>query len=225
MPRRRSSLYWLRIIDRTVPILLPVLVAVVGAGWTAYQFLEAQTKEARIRIEASEAEAKRQAADSERFRIARRIEAQQPFLEKQLALYIKAMETVGIFVTDPDSSQRAEAKRTFERLFWSELPMVEHVNVEQAMVNMRSAIEKSDQAEMRRRSYCLAHAIRDSIQSSWDISFGRTEGAQQPVPRASNATPEELKARLTQNDGAPPRGGAPPIAANEPAFKCSDPVK
>jgi hypothetical protein len=125
MPRRRSSLYWLRIIDRTVPILLPVLVAVVGAGWTAYQFLEAQTKEARIRIEASEAEAKRQAADSERFRIARRIEAQQPFLEKQLALYIKAMETVGIFVTDPDSSQRAEAKRTFERLFWSELPMVE----------------------------------------------------------------------------------------------------
>jgi hypothetical protein len=67
---------------------LPVLTIVGGALWALYTYLDHQSEVQR--------EATRQANKEA---ITRRLEAQKPFLEKQLALYFEAAQIAGKLVT------------------------------------------------------------------------------------------------------------------------------
>ena len=160
----RSSMRWLRIFERSVPVFLPVLVAVGGAVWSVTLFLNAQSEAA--------AKAQSEIANNAQTRL---IEAQKPFLDKQLELYVLVSKAVGTIVTVvPANPEWESAHRDFLALFWSELPMVENADVETAMVNLRDAIDRylsneSLKTEVQKRSYCLGHAIRQSIQESWKV--------------------------------------------------------
>jgi hypothetical protein len=144
--------------------MLPVLTAVVGALWGLFVYIDNENS-ARLQ-ETRNAEAANRA---------RLIEAQQPFLQKQLALYFETAKVLGdIASTHPDSAEWQAAERRFWALFWSELSMVETHAVEEAMVECGRALEefkaaRSDatRSALNNATYNVAHAIRDAIAGSW----------------------------------------------------------
>jgi hypothetical protein len=94
---------------------LPVLTVVVGALWGLYTFIDHQKEVAR--------EADRQQSQQAATRL---LEAQKPFLEKQLALYFEAAQVVGKLVTlKPGDTEWGNNENRFWQLYWSELSMVE----------------------------------------------------------------------------------------------------
>lgn len=107
---------------------------------------------------------------------ARHLEAQRPFLEKQLALYFETAALNGrLSVTPPTDSEWVNIEKRFWQLYWSELSMVEAKAVEYKMVALGRAMRdyKSDPENDEKREvlhlviYAVAHAIRDSISASW----------------------------------------------------------
>jgi hypothetical protein len=159
---------------RIVQAWLPVLTVVVGALWGLYTFL-AHEKEA---AEASARQTQGEAAT-------RAIEAKQPFLKKQLALYYETATIAGKLVTlTPSDTEWHDLERRFYELYWSELAMVEDHSVETAMVefsrtmneykaNFKNVAGDPDRLQDARSplntaALDLAHAIRASISTQWD---------------------------------------------------------
>ena len=153
--------------------LLPVLAAISGGLWGLYTYID-HTKETH-RLEQMERE------KDQRNRL---LEAQRPFLEKQLALYFETAQIIGQLVAleQKDDPAWAKVRQRFWALYWSELSMVESREVEQAMVQfgekltqVGDALNKdqttffSARSEMNNKAYIVAHAIRSSIEASWGL--------------------------------------------------------
>lgn len=103
--------------------LLPALTAIIGGLWIAGTYLNDQ----RI--------------NAHKEAISRLIEAQRPFLERQLKMYVEATEVVGKMVTiTPSSTEWDGLERRFWELYWTELTMVEDKMVEEAMVKYSKAL-------------------------------------------------------------------------------------
>jgi hypothetical protein len=182
-----TSMRLLRLLERVVPVFLPVVAAVVGAIWSVSIYVDGQREAAEKRS--------REIADAAQTRL---IEAQKPFLDKQLELYVRASKAAGILlVTKGSTPEWLTAYREFQSLFWAELPMVESATVETAMVNLREALIRYEfdvtfVTEVEKRSYCLGHAIRQSMQDSWKVRVGMGEipkrifeNTVSPLPTAS----------------------------------------
>jgi hypothetical protein len=143
---------------------LPVLTVVAGGLWGLYTYIDHQNEVQR-----------QSAADSDRDAATRRIEAQRPFLEKQLALYFETAQVAGRLVTlDVKSGDWSDAEQRFWALYWSELSMVEHKIVEQAMVEFGKALKAYKEAPNSETKSAidiaalnLAHAIRSGIEDAW----------------------------------------------------------
>jgi len=104
----------------------------------------------------------------------RRIEAQQPHLERQLALYTEACREAVCLATSDDDGERAKAAQRFWELYWGELCMVESREVERAMMRCGKALqEEAKQDELQSASYELAHALRSSLEASWGFRIRR----------------------------------------------------
>jgi len=189
--------YHSRLLD-VVQSWLPVLTVVVGALWGLWTYIESQKAAEELRLtQAKTFEEQRQAQQKEadaqqRLQVAReastrRVEAQKPFLTKQLELYFETANVVGKLVTFPltlTDEQRKEfdeTRRRFNALYWSELSMVEHKNVESAMKDFKEAFddhmrEQQDPMKIQVKAYELAHAIRSAIESAWN-------GVEAPDPK------------------------------------------
>ena len=158
-----------------VQALLPAMTAIIGGLWIFYTYLGQQHDAQR-----EAASRAKQEADT------RRIEAQRPFLEKQLALYFEAAQVAGrLAALTPDDKSWRDIEQRFWALYWSELSMVEDERVEAAMVNFGEQLsnymsrrkttkdrgQPFDETEGKRNldnsSYELAHAIRASIEARW----------------------------------------------------------
>jgi hypothetical protein len=143
---------------------LPTLTAVVGAIWGLWLYVDQHQKD---REQASE-----QAVRDSRARI---IEAQKPFLDKQLGLYFETAQVVGRLVqTDWTSDAWKADDNRFWELYWSELTMVEHKSVAQSMHDfgellkkLEQSMDKPHQDALHTASLKLAEALRNGIQSSW----------------------------------------------------------
>ena len=163
-----------------VSLIVGTFSAAVAGGWTVYQ------------ASASRADTVRSAE------ISRLIEAQKPFLEKQLGLYFEAAKITGKLVTlTPDDTEWAASRQRFWELYWSELSFVEDNEVESSMVNFgnqlttyeNSAKMPADKATLQSAlhsaTFQLAHALRSSLEREWS----RT------VHTAAPATPETPSAK------------------------------
>lgn len=64
----------------------------------------------------------------------RKIEASQPFLKRQLALFEEATQITAYIATSDSPGDEKEKKQRFWQLYWGELALVEHGGVERAMV-------------------------------------------------------------------------------------------
>jgi hypothetical protein len=158
--------------------LVPLL-ATIGAGlWVVLTYVwqqhDANLKDLQNRVALQE-KAITEMTETARVRL---IEAQKPFLDRQLQLYFDAVATAGKLVTlehsDPDWQK---AKQRYEQLYWAELSIVESGAVETAMVYFNRVLQGYEPVqlpELRLRAYCLAHAVRDSIKNSWKVQIGGT---------------------------------------------------
>jgi len=99
----------------------------------------------------------------------RRIEATQPFLKAQLALYTEATQTAAKIATSKDPVEVDTATKRFWELYWGELALVENDDVEAAMVAFGRALNQPNpnQAALTSLSLDLAGAIRRSLAQSW----------------------------------------------------------
>jgi hypothetical protein len=144
---------------------LPVLTAVIGGLWGLITYLDNQ----------------RRTAEKESQTLL--IQAQQPFLQKQLSLYFETSTIVGKLVTeDPHSESWKASDGRFWALYWSELAMVETRELEAAMKNFGDILriyERSPDAGTKERlesaALAVAHAIRASVERGWGV---RAVGAQ-----------------------------------------------
>jgi hypothetical protein len=121
----------------------------------------------------SQAQAAQQMSKDSRSRL---IEAQRPFLEKQLELYFETAQVAGKLVSrDIGAPEWWDADKRFWALYWVELGMVEPDVVETAMKTFGDTLRKLEQSpndpnlksQLQFAALDLSHAIRSGIESSW----------------------------------------------------------
>lgn len=111
-------------------------------------------------------------------------QSQQAFLEKQLKTYTKAVKTVSELVLfpgkDDDRIKYDQNLKTFWRLYYGELAMVEDRRVETVMAAMGALLSKEGGRPhleepcvklKRHLSLTLAHCARKSIGDGWGVNL------------------------------------------------------
>jgi hypothetical protein len=187
----------------------PTLVAAGSAGWIVFMYFsnqravrKEQVKQAEKDEKARQEARKQEAVQAERDNIARRFEAQKPFNELQLKLYRDVAKTAGelVTITDFASPEWQAALRRFQQLFWTELSMVEDERVKKAMEKFSQQLEtileadstygvSSDEVEaLQQKAYRLAHALRDSIASTWSVELAKSKKMGRWKSRSSSLT-------------------------------------
>lgn len=155
--------------------MVQVLSVVVGVVISVVSFNYTRQKDAEARL----AESKTREFELQKYYDQRKdetnkqaIEAAKPFLELRQKRYMDAIEVAAVLAS-PELHRADEiekARKRFWQLYWSELSMVEDAIVEGAMVNLGNSLANSDTSQVKQASYDLAHAVRDSLASSWGIS-------------------------------------------------------
>lgn len=194
-------------VDRLLDVaskLLPVLVAVGGGLWALFTYID-HAKEVR---RSEEAEAKRQ----EQTRL---VEAQKPFLEKQLSLYFEAVQVTGRIVVSFrrfrevalwEDTDLASARARFWQLYWSELSMVESREVERSMIAFGNALKELEPlgdaprivkqgADPDELSSCHVFAVRPIPGDDVDEAVRRQQEAEHE--RRCKARDAEIDKRVT----------------------------
>ncbi len=163
---------WLEVLR----VVGPILISAITAIWIAFQYFQSAAKDREQALETREKEQKQ----TEREVSARISEARKPFNQLQLATYEEIATVAGVLATAQQGDPTyTDAKRNFYKLYWSRLSMVEDGKVEVAMVNLERAIRNyaartRPQQNVRVRVYCLANALKASIQQSWTITLPDT---------------------------------------------------
>jgi hypothetical protein len=102
----------------------------------------------------------------------------EPFLMKQLELCFEAADAASRLATESDPVEWEKARRTFWRLYWGALSIVEDPEVEGAMVKLGDLVPPEPITDvqlpmksLQDHSYELAHAIRRLLLKSWNIDL------------------------------------------------------
>jgi hypothetical protein len=104
--------------------------------------------------------------------------ARRPFLEKQLAACEEAAQIAGSLATETDLGKWEVQRQKFWALYWGPMALFEDPTVEYRMVlfgqNLPTgSISQSDlpMRSLTRGSLEIAHAARDLIAQSWDVTL------------------------------------------------------
>ena len=141
---------------------LTILGAAGAFLWGAFTYFDGTRRERQKQLDED-----RQAT------AVQKIAASKPFLDRQLMLFEEATQCAAFIATShADAHDRADRVERFWQLYWGELALVEHGAVEASMKNFGDALMKSpvDTNELQRLSLGIAHACRDELAKSWDIS-------------------------------------------------------
>src|SRR4051812_36823317 len=102
----------------------------------------------------------------------------EPFLKNQLELAFEASNAASRLATETDPVKWEEARKTFWRLYWGPLGIVEDRRVEAAMVKLGNVVPKTaaevpplPMRQLEGDSLDLAHAARDLILESWRVDL------------------------------------------------------
>lgn len=100
-------------------------------------------------------------------------ESLKPFNEKRIVLYTEASNVVSKLANLSEGKERETARQRFFELYWGELALVEDRQVESAMVHFARALEEyernpSSSDELKKQSYNVAHAFRESLKQGLD---------------------------------------------------------
>ena len=154
----------------TVSKSVQVVSVIAGVVLSVLSFNAAQVKEADAKI----LELKKyydQRRDEER---RQQIEASKPFLQLRQERYMEIVHIAGVLANPRDHTAReiAAAKKRFAELYVAELSMVEAQSVEGNMMALARAVDPSlaNLTDAQNAAYHLAHALRDSLIKSWQVS-------------------------------------------------------
>ncbi len=102
----------------------------------------------------------------------------EPFLQKQLSITLSATEALSSLAVETEPAKWEESRKTFWKLYWGSLAIVEDNEVAKAMVQAGSLVPKSPVADpklpmsvLNSPSLNLAHKARDLILKSWDAEL------------------------------------------------------
>jgi hypothetical protein len=142
--------------------VLAIVGAIASFLWAVYQWRASQN-------ELREQRAYEITKTSEQ----RRIEAQKPFLDRQLVLYTETIHLTSFLATAAQSPEWTKARDRFWELYWGELATVENREVASQMVSFGEALNgqggKVSDAILQQKALSLAHAVRESLDQSWGI--------------------------------------------------------
>jgi hypothetical protein len=137
-----------------------VLGLIAGGIWTLRKYFDDRANSRKL--------------DQERAKSAE-IEARKPFASKQLDLYFAAVEAASAIASGPWEQQGPQID-AFWRLYWGPLALVEDSTVAKAMIQFGDALkDNAEQTELRIYALELAHACRDAIAQSWNVSLSSLE--------------------------------------------------
>jgi len=134
-------------------IVIPWILALITAGIGIYQYADQRAQANR-----------------------------QPFLEKQLALSFEASDAAAQLATETDPVKWELSRKNFWRLYWGPLGIVEDRGVEAAMVRLGQVVPRDattpalPMTELQRPSLELAHAVRELVLRSWNVSLPPLQG-------------------------------------------------
>jgi hypothetical protein len=160
--------------------------AIGTGGFLLYKFIAEQTaarieRDDRLRTEFT----------------ARFLEARKPFLDRQLTLYFETAGITGQLATlEKDIQKWKDADQRYQELYWSLLSTVENTEVQTAMVNFATALDgyrtvRTLKSEVQLRALCLAHAIRDSIRSTWTVQLATGDIPQSALDKMRRDNPAD----------------------------------
>jgi len=148
------------------------MTAIGGGLWVSWTYLDHQ-KEQRVH----------QARQLQTDNLTRRLVAQKPFIDEQLARYIETAKVVGRLAATNNFKEKQwnEDILRFEQLYWTELSMVEDEQVKHGMQTFGKKLRyidekvyplsKEEQSELQNLSYSLALALKKSIEQSWKVDL------------------------------------------------------
>jgi hypothetical protein len=155
---RVSPTFWLG----SILALVPILTVVIGGLWNLGKYLDDR------------------AITERRAQITRLIEVQKPFLDQQTKLYFETARIIGDLMTLERFSEQpsgwADREHRFWALYYSELAMVEHCEVDTAMAQFGDELkryaklkkeDRLDKSELGQRAIRVAHALRTGMTASW----------------------------------------------------------
>lgn len=107
----------------------------------------------------------------------------EPFLKTQLEVTLKATDSLASLAVETDPVKWEESRKTFWKLYWGSLAIVEDKAVEQAMVVAGNLVPKTPVANpalpmssLNSASLNLAHKGRELILKSWGAELPPLDG-------------------------------------------------
>jgi hypothetical protein len=107
----------------------------------------------------------------------------EPFLKTQLEFTLKATDSLASLAVETDPVKWEESRKTFWKLYWGSLAIVEDKGVEQAMVKAGALVPKAPvpsptlpMASLNNVSLDLAHKGRELILKSWGAELPPLDG-------------------------------------------------
>ena len=115
--------------------------------------------------------------------ITRQTEFRKRFWEEQVSLYRDATDAAAEIAMAADLPSAGDARKRFWKLYWGKLSMIEHKEVERAMIAFGSTLSECEKGKtttcfgvaegaeptaLRKRAYELAHCARYSLAMTWN---------------------------------------------------------
>jgi hypothetical protein len=115
--------------------------------------------------------------------ITRQTEFRKRFWEEQVSLYRDATDAAAEIAMSADLTAAVAARQRFWKLYWGKLSMIEHKEVERAMIAFGTTLseceagktttcfgvtEGATPTDLRTRAYQLAHCARYSLAMTWN---------------------------------------------------------
>ncbi|MGB8817120.1 MAG: hypothetical protein WCC66_04275 [Rhizobiaceae bacterium] len=107
----------------------------------------------------------------------------EPFLKTQLEFTLKATDSLASLAVETDPAKWEESRKTFWKLYWGSLAIVEDKEVEKAMVRAGALVPKLPVASpvlpmtsLNTASLDLAHKARALILNSWGAELPPLDG-------------------------------------------------
>jgi hypothetical protein len=130
--------------------VLAVIGACITFGWSVWCYFDKKKSEYEVK----------------------KIEASQPFLRRQLALFEEATQITAFIAASDQPGAEEEKTKRFWQLYYGELALVEHGAVQDAMSDYGDLLDAENYGEaLQDAALSVAHACREELAHSWKVDY------------------------------------------------------